>query len=519
MSESAHPADRAANLFDAFRRVAETRGGTPALDFADGVVTFAELIESAARAHAELDRLGARRGDVVALRLPKRREAYVLWLAALRAGCPYVFIDPRNPAARDAKIVDRVRPALLAADGGVANPFGATLTFGSAEAGRAWLEGLSGAPPAPAAATGLDPAYIMFTSGSTGEPKGAAIPHQGVLSLMRWARAAVDDCAGARVSNLNPLHFDNSVFDLYCGLLNGRTLVPVETSASPNPAHWLRRLRDARAEIVFAVPTLFQTLQALNLLTPESLPDAKAFLFGGEGFPIAALRRFHDAFRGRARLVNVYGPTETSCICSSLEIDAAALAAAGDGFVSLGRMHDGFRHAILDADGGEIARGEIGELWIGGANVGLGYYADPEETARRFRQDPRQADYRSIWYRSGDLVREDEDGLLWFAGRADNQVKIRGHRIELEEIDLAAETAPGVERAVAVAVAGEDGPEIRLAVAGGSGLSEADLRAHCAARLPAYMQPALVLVVDALPVNANGKVDRRAARALFEGAS
>lgn len=518
MTDRAHPADRAANLFDAIRRVAAERSEAPAIDFADGAMTFAALLDAAGRAHAEFVGRGVGRGDVIAIRLPKRRETYALWLAALRAGCPYVFIDPRNPVARDAAIIDRVKPALFVSDGDAGNPFGATLTFGSADAGRAWLEGLSGAPPAPATATGLDPAYIMFTSGSTGEPKGATIPHQGILGLMRWARGAVGGGADARFSNLNPLHFDNSVFDLYCGLLNGSTLVPVETSDSPNPAHWVRRLREARTEVVFAVPTLFQTLQSLKLLTPESLPDAKVFLFGGEGFPIAALRSFRDAFRGRARLVNVYGPTETSCICSSLEIDDDALAAAGDGLASLGRMHDGFRHAVLDPEGREVRRGEVGELWIGGANVGLGYYANPDETARRFRQDPLQANYRAIWYRSGDLVREDADGRLWFAGRADNQVKIRGHRIELEEIDLAAEAAPGVARAVAVAVHGEDGPEIRLAVAGVAGLTEADVRAHCAARLPPYMQPARVVVAADLPVNANGKVDRKAARALLEGA-
>lgn len=517
MSIGAHKADGAANLFDAFRRVAEERGDAPALAFADGDVSFSALLDAAGRVHAELARRGVRRGDVVALRLPKRRETYALWLAALRAGAPYVFIDPRNPAPRDAAILARVRPALLVTDAAIANSFGATLTLGSAAAGRAFLDGLAGAPPGPAAATGLDPAYVMFTSGSTGEPKGAAIPHQGVLGLMRWARK-VTGGAGARVSNLNPLHFDNSVFDLYGGLANGATLIPVETADSPNPAHWVRRLREAEAEVVFAVPTLFQTLQSLKLLTPEALPDAKVFLFGGEGFPIAALRRFHDAFAGRARLVNVYGPTETSCICSSLDIDEAALAAAGDGLVSLGRMHEGFAHAVLDAGGRAVPQGETGELWIGGANVGLGYFADREETARRFLQDPRQADYRSIWYRSGDLVREDESGLLWFAGRADNQVKVRGHRIELEEIDLAAESAPGVVRAVAAAVAGAEGPEIRLAVCGAPGLSEAGVRAHCAARLPAYMQPSRILIAQELPVNANGKVDRKAARALLERA-
>jgi len=139
------------------------------------------------------------------------------------------------------------------------------------------------------------------------------------------------------------------------------------------------------------------------------------------------------------------------------------------------------------------------------------------ETARRFRQDPRQDRYRSTWYRTGDLVREDADGLLWFAGRVDNQVKIRGHRIELEEIDLALEALEGVTRAVAVAVETEDGPEIRAAFVAGRPVAEADARAHCSARLPSYMQPALVVQVEALAQNANGKIDRKAVRAHLAG--
>ena len=179
-------------------------------------------------------------------------------------------------------------------------------------------------------------------------------------------------------------------------------------------------------------------------------------------------------------------------------------------------MHAGFDHLILDDTG---AQATMGELWIGGACVGLGYYANPSETAVRFRQDPRQEHYRSIWYRSGDLVREDEDGLLWFQGRADNQVKIRGHRIELEEIDLAVEQMPGVLRAVCVAVNGDDGPELRLAFAADRVISLDDVRACCISRLPSYMQPASIVEVDTLPENASGKVDRRAVRAMMEASA
>jgi D-alanine--poly(phosphoribitol) ligase subunit 1 len=506
------------NLWQAFEAAAAAHPAREALYFADGSLTFAELASSAGHVARWLHKHGIRKGEVVAIQLPKRRDTYAIWLGCLRQGAPYVFMDPRNPPVRNQQILARLAPKLFFTTTEQASPGGTTIRIVDGKAGDDWIAALSSAePPHPAPVHGLDPAYIMFTSGSTGEPKGAVIPHQGVLSLMRWVRDSVCNPATSRFSNINPLHFDNAVYDLYGGLVNGATLVPVETAAQANPARWVRTLREGRASMIFAVPTLFQTLSQLNILKPDLLPDARIFMFGGEGFSIDTLRGFHADFRGRARLINVYGPTETSCICSSLEIDIAAIAEAGSSFPSIGRMHPGFEHAILDADGGPVAPGDTGELWIGGANVGLGYFGDPEQTAAKFRQDPRQTRYRSIWYRTGDLVRQDRRGLLWFGGRVDNQVKIRGHRIELEELDLAVEAVAGVRRAISVAVPGDAGQELRVAFTAASPISINAIRLHCRERLPTYMQPTLIRQVETLPQNANGKVDRKAAASLFTG--
>ena len=220
----------------------------------------------------------------------------------------------------------------------------------------------------------------------------------------------------------------------------------------------------------------------------------------------------------RARLVNVYGPTETSCICSSIEITPETLTASDSEFPPLGRHAPRLHHAILDDRQAPLPRGQIGELWIGGPCVGLGYYANPEETAARFCQDPRQDRYRAIYYRTGDRVREDEQGRLWFQGRVDNQVKIRGHRVELEEIDLAVQSVPDVRRAVAVVLAGADGGEIAVAYMADRAVIAEEVCAFCKQKLPAYMQPAQVVQFDELPQNANGKVDRKAAKTLLEQA-
>lgn len=507
---------RPLSLWRAFEDVATERPAAPALIFAEETVSFGQLAQDAARAAGWLSARGVRRGDIVALQMPKRRETYTLWLGALRLGAPYVFVDPANPPARSASVLARVKPKLLVAFGEASNPFGATEQLDPKQNGADWVALLRDAPPPVPLLNGSDPAYVMFTSGSTGEPKGAVMPHQGVLSLRDWAHSLVGDPTLHRFAGINPLHFDNSVFDLYGGLCNGAALAPVETYGAPNPARWAKRLREAKVSVLFAVPTLFLTFDQLGLLKPETLPDARMFIFGGEGFPLGPLRAFRDRFEGQAKLINVYGPTETSCICSSIEITPPEIEGIDAGFASLGRMHADFDHAILDPDGAPVAVGEAGELWIGGPNVGLGYYDNPEETHKRFRQDPRQSAYRSIWYRSGDLVREDATGRLWFSGRADNQVKIRGHRIELEEIDLVLERIEGVSRGVTVAVEGADGPELRALFVASRAVPAEELLAACEA-LPRYMRPAESRQVEALPKNANGKVDRRAVKALFEG--
>ena len=500
------------NLWAVFSAVADRQAGLPALAFAARDVSFGELKALAEKSSAMLAESGVGAGSVVALQLPKRLEAYALLLGCLRLGALYVFIDPKNPPARARSIIDRVRPAMFVTTVDTDNPHGHAIRLSGDTKD---IGGNAGRCPPPAHVSSSDPAYIMFTSGSTGEPKGAVIPHQGVLKLMAWAHRTVPGGEGQRFTNINPLHFDNSVFDVYCGLFNGATLVPIETGEQSNPAAWARIVREADARVMFAVPTLFLILDSLGLLTPEALPTVKTFLFGGEGYPIGRLREFQKRFRGRARLINVYGPTETSCICSSIEIDSNSLDVADGTFASLGRMHEAYSYAILDSENRAVEPGEVGELWIGGPCVGLGYYGSAQETEQRFVQDPRHNRYRSIYYRSGDLVREDAEQRLWFVGRTDNQVKIRGHRIELEEIDNTIQSLPGVRRAVAVALTVGGETELHVAFVGDRPIAKEDILAQCRAKLPSYMRPSRIVQFEELPVNANGKVDRLATKSLL----
>ena len=504
-----------ANLWNAFSAIVRSTPDAPAVIMSETTASFGDLNAMAEQFAGRLAARGVTKGDVVALQLPKRVATYALVLACLRLGAPYVFIDPKNPRERTDRILATIQPKLFFGIAEAPNPYGEVLHFGP-QGEIDW--GPVGHAPLPIhEVTGSDPAYIMFTSGSTGEPKGAVIPHQGVLSLMEWAKAVVHRREAERFTAINPLHFDNSVFDIYCGLLNGAALVPVETFELSNPVSWVKAIRRGQATVMFAVPTLFLILDQLGLLTPQSLPSVHTFQFGGEGFPIGKLREFHARFADAARLINVYGPTETSCICTSLEIGPETLGGADDAFPPLGRMHENFAHRLLDENDKPVAAGDAGELWIGGPCVGLGYYANPTETRRRFIQDPGQDRYRSIWYRTGDLVAEDRNGQLQFRGRVDNQIKIRGHRIELEEIDLAVESIPGVSRALAVRVAHPEGDEIGVMFAASRVVAKDEVFSRCREKLPDYMRPAVVEQIEKLPVNANGKADRRAVAAIFAG--
>jgi D-alanine--poly(phosphoribitol) ligase subunit 1 len=459
---------------------------------------------------------GVSQGRVVCLELPKIIEAYALAMACIKIGAPYAFLDSAAPVERARLMIERCRPSMIVS---IRDGVGNRVVIGDEDRREDLRKEVSAFEdndlPETGRITGADPAYVMFTSGSTGEPKGVVIPHQGVLHLVDWAAHDLGIGPEDRLTNVNPIYFDNSVFDIYAGLLNGAAIVALDALKGRPPAELIAEITRNRCTFFFAVPTLFMHLDSMRLLTPEKLPSVNRFMFGGEGFPIPRLRRFHEAFAGKARLINCYGPTETSCICSGLEITRSALDTA-EGLAPLGRLNPGFSHRILDDELKPVVAGNVGELWLGGPCVGLGYLNNPEETAKRFRQDPLIDGYRAIFYRTGDLVALDQQtGLLRFRGRADNQVKLRGYRVELEEIDHALASIPGVKQALAVVLRDVGGSSRLVAAYSGSKLSDADLLARCNERLPSYMVPGRFMWLENLPTNANGKADRRAVAALL----
>jgi D-alanine--poly(phosphoribitol) ligase subunit 1 len=345
----------------------------------------------------------------------------------------------------------------------------------------------------------------MFTSGSTGVPKGVAVTHQNVLHFIAWGRQRFAIGPADSFANLSPMYFDNSVFDFYVALFSGASLAPVARELLTRPYDLVAHVGRMRCTVWFSVPSLLIYLMTMKALTAEGLPALRLIVFGGEGYPKVELKKLYDRFAAQAALVNVYGPTECTCICSAHSLadeDFRDL----DGLPTLGGLNPNFDYRILDEDERDAASGE---LCLIGPNVAAGYFNDPERTAAAFFTLGEPGRYMKRMYRTGDLVRE-EAGRLYFLGRKDNQIKHMGYRIELEEVEQALARLPGVSRAAAVyqrtgsAFGKLIGFVACAGVADGRALLE-ELRRL----LPDYMVPSRLQVLPQLPTNPNGKVDRR----------
>ena len=440
------------NLGIRFQAVADRSANRTAIWFDDSeTVTYGALNRSANRVARGLLDAGVSSGDLVCLSGEKSVDTFATMLACLKIGAPYSVLDPDSPSERLRKIVSTCEPALLLGSTDFLALFaGIGLNVAVAEAGSATANYGDSNLSHTRAVTGSHAAYVMFTSGSTGFPKGAVITHANVLNLIEWGKATFAIEPDDRLTNVNPLYFDNSVFDFYSALFNGACLVPFSKDEVRDPMLLVNRVAAGACTLWFSVPSLLMFLQAMRATDGRNLSTIRRFVFGGEGYPKAKLKQLYDAYGGASELFNVYGPTECTCICSSYRITV------GDfedlrGLPPLGELAENFGYLILDEDGRAVPAGETGELCLLGPNVGNGYYNDHVRTAAAFVRNPYNDAFDEIMYMTGDLVRLDPDnGKLYIQGRTDNQIKHMGYRIELEEIDAALHCLDYVAEAVAI---------------------------------------------------------------------
>lgn len=496
-----------------FNDVVQRYANRSAIAFAPNYrLTYAELDRLSNQAARYLLEQGLRKSDRLGLCLEKGASFYILVLAALKIGAPYFALDPRNPASRIASIIGQCRPGIVFSHQHLAVCPDATPNLLCPEGSEPpeFCKGYSGQfLPEMHTVCGSDPAYIMFTSGSTGTPKGAVMSHNNLLHFIQWAASQYGFTHEDVHTHLNPVYFDNSVFDIYSTLFTGGQLVPFDYEMLIDPGVLAARLREMGCTVWFSVPSLLLFAQVMKVSTKEFFGGLRMIIFGGEGFPKIKLKSLMDALAANVEYHNVFGPTECTCICTTYRVTESDFDDM-EGLPPLGSLISNFNGYILAGDS-PTTPGQTGELCLGGPCVGLGYYNQPDMTQRAFVQNPMNTAYREIIYRTGDLVRlNPEDNKLYFVGRKDLQIKHMGYRIELEEIQHALSLCHGVDENAVLYMHAQNQGEIIAFIAARQAPDLGALRSELAERIPKYMMPAKVHFLERMPKNANGKTDRQA---------
>ena len=488
------------------RAWAERTPNHVAVDGATLAMSYAKLDALADRFANLFKAAGVVPGDRVGVHVPRSARTIAAMLGASRAGAVYVPLDPSSPPARMKTIVADcvlrhvvIAPALLANWIAASACAGVDHFFLSADAPppavptqvHPWSEvqAASTSPLPPASASPDDLAYLLYTSGSTGTPKGVMISHRNALAFSEWAAEQIALSPSDRVASVAPFHFDLSVFDIWATLSRGATLVIVDEATVLSGPRMLDRIAAKSITVWYSVPSALILMLDHGGLAERGAPSLRVVFFAGEVFPIKHLRRTMAAVP-RARFFNLFGPTETN-VCLAYEVPGPPAPEAQS--IPIGRASCGDTVAILDEQGHAVPDGEIGELFVDGPTVMIGYWNGGRPALARRP------------YPTGDFVARRPDGEIMYHGRRDHMVKIRGFRIELAEVEAALTEHPGIREAIAFAV------EQRLVAAilpSDPNLSVLAIKRHCADRLPPYMIPSDVRLLAEMPRTSSGKIDR-----------
>ncbi|MCZ4123117.1 non-ribosomal peptide synthetase [Streptomyces sp. H39-S7] len=509
-NDTAHPVP-SATLPELFEARAAGSPEHTAVVFEGEQLSYAGLNARANRLARLLIDRGAGPGQFVALAVPRSLELIVALLAVVKTGAAYVPVDPDYPADRIAYLLQESRPLLVlttaATAAGLTAQETAILVLDAPDSideqsGYAAEDVTDAERRAPLSAA--DAAYVIYTSGSTGRPKGVVVPHEGIVNRLAWMQAEYGLTPRDRVLQKTPSGFDVSVWEFFWTLTEGATLVVARPEGHRDPAYLAELIRAEEITTAHFVPSMLQVF--LQEPTAARCTRLSRVICSGEALPGDLRERFFQVLD--AELHNLYGPTEAS-------VDVTYWACrpdAGSEPVPIGRPVWNTRAYVLDAALRPVPAGVTGELYVAGIQLARGYLGRAGLTAERFVADPF-GPAGGRMYRTGDVARWSEHGVLEFVGRADDQVKIRGFRIELGEIEAVLSAHPAVGHAAVVVREDRPGDKRLVAYAvasAGTALDPAALRTRVAESLPEYMVPSAFVILDALPLSVNGKLDRKA---------
>jgi amino acid adenylation domain-containing protein len=508
-------------LHEKLARSARTYPDSPAVVAREGELTYAELDAHSDRLASRLLALGVGIGDRVGLFLPKSLDAVVAVYGVMKAGAAYVPIDPSSKDHRAGYIAGNCGVKVLISSTKKKAQWPAFSAVGVEQIiamdgeeelsldgtsvhPRSWVDA---APPRELPyVISQDLAYILYTSGSTGDPKGVMLTHRNCLAFVEWAVDEYKVSHEDRLSSHAPFHFDLSTFDLYAAACVGAPVYLVPKAVSMLPAEIKKFIDDNGITVWYSVPSILTMLVERGGLETGDLAGLKTMLFAGEVFPTKYLSRLMQKL-GHVRFANLYGPTETN-VCTAYTVPEAP---PEDGpTISIGKAISDVETFVVDEEDGLVPPGGVGELLVRGPTVMVGYWGDPELTSRKLITSPLDRHLGDNVYRPGDLVEELEGGNYRFIGRRDNQIKSRGYRIELGDVEAALNAHPAVLEVAVIAVPDEMVTNrIVCFVAVGDDIGPADLQQFCGERVPAYMVPESISIVESLPKTSTGKIDRR----------
>ncbi len=513
---------------------AELRPDATALVWRGERMTYAELETTSNRLARLLRENGCGRGDRVAILMPKAPIAIVAMLGVLKTGAAYVPLDPTDPALRLMRILRSADCAWILSTGPVADTLKEVLAVAKLQREPliGWLDddvppltphaafalhdlGAFATGPIASASRSDDLAHLMFTSGSTGAPKGVMITHESVARFVLWARKYFGITNADRISNHSPLRYDVSTFDIFGTLWSGAELHLVPPELNRLPHKLADFIRDSRLTQWSSVPAALNLLAKFGALRNPDFPDLKRVLFAGEVLPTSTLMYWMER-APHARFTNLYGPAETTISSSYFTVLQRPTDPREP--IPLGYACEGEELLVLDERLRPCGDGRIGDLYIRGVGVSPGYWRDPEKTHAAFLADPRGNDGDRL-YKTGDRARRDANGVLYLCGRGDTQINGRGYRVELGEIEVALNSLTEICESAVMAI-DSCSFETKLiccayAPARGVTITPAQIKARLAELLPRSTLPVRWKEYDSLPRNGNGKVDRALLKAAF----